>query len=499
MYTRMLVVLFISLYTSRVVLANLGITDFGIYNAVAGVSSMLSFFTSSLSNASQRYLSFELGKKDFEGANRIFNLSIILFFILCLFLLFALESLGIWLVNYKMVIPDDRMFAANVIFQFSIILCVLSIMQVPFQSCIIAEERMEIYAYLGIFDVIAKLIIVLILPFSTCDKLIIYGFLFLCVQLIVFLIYYFYCAHNFIECKFHYYWEKKLAYEMLSFISYNAVGCFSWSFAYQGATVVLNIFFGPVINAARGIAMQINASLNNFTTGIVTAIKPQIVKSYASKDYHYMEQLILFSSKYSLLLFLLLAFPIIANIDFVLSVWLEKIPPFTNIFAVLILVDSMVAVLLNPITIAINSTGKIKNIQLYGRLITLSSIPLSFLIYEFEIVRSPTAIFYVLILAELGYWLYGLWDMHNKINISYYSYFKEVVFGAVILILICICVNIWISDWYLGWLGFVFKSVINIIMVFFLGGFLVVNKNEREWLLEKAKKILKRYDDKIYI
>lgn len=487
LYARMFLVLGISLYTSRVILDALGVIDFGIYNVVAGVTGMLLFFTSSLSNASQRFISFEIGKKDYDSANKVFNLSLELYGIISVFLFIALESVGLWLVNDKLVIPAERMIAANYIFQFTVVSAILTVLQVPYQSVIIAEERMGIYAYMGIYNAIMKLIIVYLITI-TQDRLIAYGAMFMLVELSCSLFYVYYCKKNFAICKLKFYWNKLKARELFSFISYTAYGCISWSLAYQGASILLNLFFGPAINAARGIAMQINGSLTNFSSAIVTAIKPQIIKSYAANDLEQMHKLIIFSSKYTLLLFVFLSFLLFVNIDFILSIWLKDVPDYTNSFACLIIVDSIIASLLNPIGIAINATGKLRNMQVYGRTITLMALPISYFLYKFNLILSPNGVFWILIFAEIGYWLYCFHDMHRQIKLSYFDYFSKVVFPIGKVIILSLFAIYGMSYFpFEGWQRFFIVTFLLFIIIIASSVVTVLTKNEKRFIVNYIK------------
>lgn len=484
----MFLVLGISLYTSRIILDVLGIMDFGIYNVVAGVTSLLLFFTSSLTNASQRFLSFEIGRNNYQEANNVFNLNIELYAIISVLIFIVFETVGLWIVNYKLVIPEERLFAANCVYQFTIITAIITILQVPYQSAIVAEEKMSIYAYVGLYNSIMKFFIVFALSLAN-DKLILYGMLYMLVELSCSIFYLLYCRAEFQECRLKYYWDRTKAIEIIRFISYTVYGCISWSLAYQGATIILNVFFGPIINAARGIAMQINGSINNFSSTIISAMKPAIIKAYSSNDIEYMKTLIIYSTKYTLLVFIVLSTPIVFNIDFVLSVWLKEVPHYTNTFASLIIIDSIIASLLQPIGIALNATGKIKNMQVYGRTITLAALPVSYVFYKYNIVESPNAIFVVLIVVEVLYFLYSFHDLNRNLSISYSHYFSKAIMPVVIVVLfvlvtVCALNNSSIS----GWKGFLFSSAVLEFVILFFSFICVLSKSERKIVVNFLKK-----------
>lgn len=491
LYLRMIVVLLITLYTSRVVLDVLGVEDYGIYNVVGGVTVMFTFFTSSLSNASQRYLSIELGRNDLEGARRVFNISLILYLFISILLLLVLETVGYWFVNNELNIPDSRLNAANWVFHFSSFGCLLTIVQVPYISAIIAREKMAVYAYLGIFEVIGKLTIVYFLSTSLLDsdKLILYSFLFLCFQLVYSFVYFYYCHFYFYECTLKKYWDVKIVKGMMAFISYNTFGCFAWSIAYQGASIIINIFFGPAVNAARGIAMQINSSINNFTNGIVTAVKPQLIKSYAQEDSIYLKKLLILSSKCTYLLLLFLSLPVVINIDFILSIWLKEVPTYANTFACLIIVDSLICTFLQPLSIVVNATGNVKNMQFWGRIITLFALPVSFVLLKFGFVQNPNSVFIILLIFSFLYLLYCIMDLSRKIDYSIIDYSKDILYPVLIITILSVCcvsfVAYFLESSLISFLVTTIMSVITIIMASY---HFALNNEERAFVLNFIKK-----------
>ena len=297
LYMRMLLIMGVTLYTSRVVLQVLGVEDFGIYNVVGGVVSIMAFFISSLSNVSQRYMNIGLGKQDIREVEYAFRQSFTLMCLLSAILLLLGETLGLWFVYNKLVIPPDRTVAALWVYQFSLISVLSAINQVPLMGSIVAHERMNMYAYLGLFEACARLLIVYFLKvFGTFDSLILYGMLTALVSFITWLLYAIYCIRVFSECKLRFYWDHSLVKDMSRFIGQNLFGCFAWSAGIQGTNILLNLFFGPAINAARAISVQVSAVVTRFTENIMTAVKPQIIKSYASGDREYMIVLIVKSS-----------------------------------------------------------------------------------------------------------------------------------------------------------------------------------------------------------
>jgi O-antigen/teichoic acid export membrane protein len=474
----------VTLYTSRVVLDALGIEDFGTYNVVGGVVYMLAFFISSLSNATQRFLSIEIGRNDNERASHVFSLSLILYAIICVCLVLLFETVGLWFLNHKLVISSERMIAANWVYQFTIITCILGIIQVPFVSAIVSHENMGVYAYVGIFDVIAKLVIAYILTTtSSIDRLILYSFLMLVVQVLINLFYYVFCFYNFRECRLCYYWEKSLAKSMLQFIGYNLFGCLAYSASYSGINIILNLFFGPVINAAQGISAQVSGALMRFNDSIITAVKPQIIKSYSVNNVSYMLHLVLMSSKYSFLLLWLLSLPVIFNIDYILDIWLKEIPYYTSIFIQLMVVDSLIAILIPPLWMAANATGHIGRQQFFGRIFTLVTLPVSYVVLKLEWFSTPLFVFVCLVLAQLSYYLYCFWDIHRQLSLSVPTYIHNVVIPLLKVVIPSYCILQLISlvpfD---GFLRFMCLSFVSVVVVFLLIYKFAVNANERNYI-----------------
>lgn len=431
LYIRMLVLMLVSLYTSRIVLQALGVEDFGINNVVAGFVSILAFFTSSLSNASQRYLSIGLGKNDIAQATNSFRQSYTLMLIFSGIVLILGETIGLWFVANKLVIPNDRLTAALWVYQFALVSTFCSINQVTLVADIIARERMGIYAYLGIFESVARLFVAFMLQWvETIDTLILFGILTALISLITFAFHAWYCRKHFAEAKFKLRWDRSLVKGMSRFIGANLFGCFSWAAGVQGINIILNLFFGPVVNAARGIAVQVNGAVARFTDNVMTAIKPQIIKSYAAQEHDYMKALVIRSTKYMALLLIVLGVPIIFETPTILRIWLGQIPDYTVEYIRLIICEQFFSVLVGPLWIAANATGDIKKNQVYGRMITLLGLPISAAILLIH--PNPIIPMIVLVIANMAYWIYCLYDIHTQINLNIKSYLLKAVIPTLI-------------------------------------------------------------------
>lgn len=434
LYFRMILKLFVSLYTSRVVLEVLGVEDFGIYNLIAGFVSLFVFFSSSLTNVFQRYLNIGLGASDYEQTRLYFSQSVTILLVLSILIILLGETVGIWFVKNHLVIPVERLYSALWVYQISIVMIVLQLVQVIFISAIIANESMGVYAYLGVFDVLAKLCVVYLIQSINYDALIVYAMLLLAISVFIFGIYLIYCVKKYPEVSFKLCFNKTLLKDMSRFVGYNLFGCFAWSASYQGVNIILNMFFGPVVNAARGIATQVTTALNGFIDGIITAFKPQIIKSYANNDNEYMISLFEKSSKYSFWMTLLLSVPIIVNAKYILCLWLKDVPDYSIVFVQLSLVDIMIASLGQPIWILAMATGKIKNNQVWGRMFNLLSLPLSIIIlYIYENVYIPMVI---IIIMQFLYVIYSYLDIRNQVKLHTFQYFKNVVLPCLVVLLI---------------------------------------------------------------
>jgi len=379
LYLRMLFTIVISLYTSRVILNTLEIEDFGIYNVVGGVVTMFSFLNNAMSSGTQRFLSFELGKEDFLQLRRVFSMSINIHAIIAVAVLILAETIGLWFLNTQLTIPNNRLIAANWVYQFSILTFLATIMSVPYNAIIIAHEHMKVFAYVSIIDVALKLLIVFMLQWFGFDKLKLYAILVFGVSLIIRIIYGIYCKRHFNECSYYKFWDKSLYRILMSYAGWNLWGNFAGVAMTQGINLLLNIFFGPAINAARGIAFQINAAVNGFVSNFQMAMNPQIVKSYAANDKHYMHQLIFQGSKYSFFLLFTLSLPILMEAETILLWWLKIVPEYTVLFCRLVLINTLIECISGPLMTAAQASGKIKLYQSVVGGLLLLILPTSYL------------------------------------------------------------------------------------------------------------------------
>lgn len=379
LYFRMLFSMLVSLYTSRVVLQVLGVEDYGIYNVVGGFVAMFSLLSSGLTSAVQRYLTYELGVGNIERLNKIFCVSLNIFIALSIIVLLFTESFGLWFVNKAMNFSIERMTVVNIIYQISIATFIVNLLSIPYNAAIISHERFNAYAYISILQICLKLVVVLILHIIPFDKLVGYSLLLFIIDVLIRIIYGWYCSKHFHECKYRFVIDWRLIKEMFLFSVWSFVGSCAFLFKQQGVNIALNIFYGTTVNAAQGIASQVSNAVSSFVSSFTTALNPQITKSYAQRDFDYMYSLAFRSSRYSYFLIFLLAMPMFLRVDSVLKLWLNVVPPYASIFTQLILVNTLIDSLSNSLITIVMSTGRIALYQCVVGGILLLNFPISYI------------------------------------------------------------------------------------------------------------------------
>ncbi len=492
LYFRMLLIMIVTLYTSRVILQVLGATDFGIYNVVGGVVTMLAFFNSSLSTATQRYLNFEMGKGNENNLQKIFSMSFIGFCIIAVITVILAETLGLWFVYNKLTIPTERMNAAIMVYHFSVMTFVVSILMIPYNATIIAREKMSIYAYISIIEVILKLLLVFLLQELSYDKLVIYGLMMFFVSCSIVFFYRYYCLKNFYECKLLWIWDKNLLKGLFSFSGWMLSGTITNMLSTQGINILINMYFGPTMNAARAIAMQVNGAVSSFSANFMTAVRPQIIKSYAEGDLIYMYKLVFSASKISFFLLFIFILPILQNTDEILSLWLKDVPSFAILFTKLILVDLLINSAYGPIAYVSQASGKIRDYQLVISICFLSILIFSWIAYKLG--YSVETSFYIAIIIDIIGLFLRLLVLSHISNFPVYSYFIKVifpvlcVFGVSLSMLHIVFLNFFIN----GIIGLFLRSLlcftISICSILFIG----LNQNEKRLLIKGFSNIFNR-------
>ena len=455
LYVRMLLTMAVSLYTSRVVLNVLGIEDFGIYNVVGGIVAMFSFLNTAMAAGTQRYLTFELGKGNMEQLKKVFSTSLQIHVLIVLLVICLAETIGLWFLYNKMTIPPDRMDAA-----------------------------MKAFAYIGIIDAVLKLLIVYLLLLGDFDKLKLYAVLILGVQMSIQVIYQLYCKRQFTETKYHWTYDKKLFKEMTAFVGWNLWGnCAAIAFT-QGINILLNMFFGPVVNAARGISVQVQNAVNQFSFNFQTALNPQITKSYAAEDREYMFSLVERGSRFSFYIMLILALPILFETEFILTLWLKQFPEHTVNFVRLILLLTLCDVLSNTLITLQLATGKIRYYQIAVGGVLLMNFPLSYLCLWMGF--PPESTILVAILISLACLLLRLLFLRSMVGLPVRHYLRNVcgnVVGiAIMAALFPILVYCMMHE---GWLRFMVITLVCFISVGIVVYFIGCTKSERKFILDK--------------
>lgn len=431
LYIRMFFIMAVTLFTSRVVLNTLGVVDFGIYNVVGGVVSMMGVLNGAMAVSTQRYLTFELGRGDMVRLKQVFSVCLSIFFLLSIIVILLSETIGLWFLHNKMVIPAERMVAANWVYQYSILACILSLVVNPFNATIIAHERMNVYAYVSILEVLLKLGVVYLLLLIPADRLATYGLLILVSQATVAFTYIIYCWKHFPETHYRFYWERPLFIELVSYSGWNLFGSLSTLVKGQGLNILLNMFFNPAVNAARGIAYQINSAITQFFTNFYTAVRPQITKYYAQGDTENMIRLIFRSSKFSFYLIMLISMPIVIETPYIVNLWLGQLPDYVVPFTRLIVVISAIDAMATPLMTAAHATGHIRLYQSSVGTMTILNLPISYIFLKLG--GQPLTVFYISLCISIFCLFMRLWIVQRQMDFPVKRYIIQ-VFGSCVMI-----------------------------------------------------------------
>lgn len=428
LYIRMLITMLVGLYTSRVVLNILGVEDFGIYNIVGGVVVLFSFLNNAMSNATLRFLSYEIGKENTEQIKKTFKMSMTAHISIAILAFLLLETVGLWFVNTYLNIPVGRMYAANWVYQFSIFTFIVNIIRIPYNASIIAYENMSFFAYVSILEVLLKLFIVFLLFIIGFDKLISYAFLVLVVTFFVTIIFKLYCTRKFSTCHYNFFWDKDLYFKLMSFSGWSMLSSVANIGAQQGGNIILNIFNGVIANAAYGVANQASNAIYGFVNNFQLAFKPQIIKLYAAGETGKLHVLMFRTSLFSYYLFLIIAIPFLVNTEEVLQLWLKTVPEYAVVFCQLMILYFLIDSIQAPLWTAIYATGNIRSYQLWYSFLVAFNIPLAY-----TLLKMGMPPYYVLI-VRVG--LNFISAIIRTIYLSYFmnfpamKYFKSIVLRA---------------------------------------------------------------------
>ena len=493
LYMRMLVSIIVNLYTIRLLWKVLGIDNYGIYNVVGGIVMMFAFLNSAMVQSSQRFISYELGGGNSDRLKRTFSISLTVHFLLAIIILVLAETVGLWFLNVKMNIPADRMVAANWVYQCSIISFLFTVVSVPYNACIVAHEHMKIYGYFGILDVILKLIIVLIVAVVPFDKLISYALLVLAVAITMRLIYGIYCSRHFEECHFEKFKDPHLMRQMFSFAGWSFLGNMGFAVRDQGINIILNLFFGVVVNAAKGIASQVGGVINGFASSFTMALNPQITKNYAAGNIEEMKTLMFQGCKYSLLLMAMIAIPLIFCAETILKLWIGDVAPYTVGFLQLTLLAALIDCVVSPITTSIQATGKIKVFQILISVIMIANLPLAWIGLRIEL--NPYLVMWISILTSTIALISRLWILHRLVKFSWRRLLLTVYARtAPVLVLISVAAYYLYLCFNHNLGGIILYGVCVISLYLSLTFFIALNRNERDKIMVMIRNRTQRKD-----
>lgn len=494
LYLRMFVIMAIGLYTSRVVLQQLGVSDYGIYNVVGGFVAMLAYIKTGFISATQRFLSFSIGEGDMAGLGRIFSTSVSVYYILSFILFVLSESFGVWYIDNYLVIDHDRLYAAKWVFQCSMLCFIIEMLGVPYYALIIAHEKMDIYAYISVIESISKLVIVYVLSVVHIDKLILYAILSCVISLIVRFLYVGYSRKYFLETHAKLMIDIKLLKKMYAFAGWTAIGTLGSTFKDQLINLVLNHFGGTTVNAARGIAIQVSGIVNQFASNFLMAVSPQITKQYAAGQIENSRRLVFLSSKFTFYLMTIMVVPISVSLGYILTIWLGVVPRFTYEFVLILLFSTLIGTLASPITVAIQATGYVRNFQLGIAVLFLLEVPIAY--YLLRVGYSP----YIAVLPSILIQFCAVLFRYYILSIQAEGYFKrfflfQIVFRSIFVSSVCYATSKYLSGLCeYSFLWFMFVSCLSIIITCTIIFFLGLNRSERIMVV----KYINAYKNKLY-
>ena len=480
LYFRMFFLMILGLFTSRVVLQALGETDYGIYNVVGGVVALFTVISGALTTAVTRFITFEMGKGSEAQLNKVFSTAVNVQILLCAIIIILAEPIGLWFIDNRMTIEPDRIPAARLVMHFSLLSFVVNLMSVPQMASITAHEKMSAYAYIGILDGALRLAAALIISKASTDRLVLYAVLMAVALIIVRCAYGIYCRVNFPECRYRFIYDKSLIRQMFSFAGWSFIGSASGVLRDQGGNILVNIFFGPAVNAARAVAVQLNGAIQSFITNFMTAVNPQITKSYASGDHAYMFSLMRKSSRFSFYLLLILALPILFNTDSIMSVWLETVPAHSVLFVRLFLIFTLCESVSQPLITSMLATGNIRNYQIVVGGLQLLNLPVSYLCLKSGAAPESTVMVAIVIsqicLAARLLMLEKMIGLSVKEFIS--RVYLNVIYVAAAAIVIPLIISFFLPDGILWTLLSVVVSALSAALSILFVGCTAVERNE---------------------
>lgn len=486
LYFRMLLLMVVSLYTSRINLNALGVDDFGIYGVVGGLVGMFWIVSTGLVSSINRFLTYELGTGNQERLNKIFGTSLCIQYIIIAIVVLLAETVGLWFLNHKMVIPADRMVAANWVYQFSIASFCLDLIVIPYTADIIAHEKMSAFAYISILTAVGKLIVAWTTMIAPIDRLIWFGGMILVNGTIIRYIYVYYCRKHFLECRCKVQFDKSVWKEMFGFAGWTFIGTVAAILRDYGGNILINLFSGPAVNAARGIATQVNGAVAGFADNFQTAMKPQITKSYASGDLEYMFKLVYQGSRLSYYILFILALPILCSTHYILQIWLGEVPAHTTLFVQLVLLLTLNESLSGTLITAMLATGKVRNFQIIVGSLNLLNLPISYLVLKLGAI--PESVVMVAIGVSVCCTVARVILLRNITHISARAFFKNVYLNVIVVSLAAGVIPFAISR-YLDedFLNFILISVLAVCSTVFSILYVGSNNTERKFFFTKVR------------
>lgn len=494
LYIRMFFVLIITLYTSRVVLNTLGISDYGVYNVVGGFVSLFGFINTTLSSSMSRFYNYECEKRREEGIMEVYTAGFWIHLLLASVVLILLETFGLWYINNVMVVPTDRLHAANVLFQCSVFSMILVILEIPYISVILSYERMDFYAIVSILDVFLKLIIVLALPYVPFDKLISYALLMSIITVADFLLYFIYAKKNFIALKLKKSINTNFFRSFLSFSGWNLAGTFAFMLKGQGVNMVINAFTGPIVNAARGVAFQVQSAISNFSNNIVVSFRPQIVNNYASGNLARSLRLVFLESKVCYSLLCIIVVPLIIEIHYVLHLWLgATVPENAELFAALVLIDMIICSLNTPLTQIAHASGDIRHYQMACSSVNILLVPVCWLLMKFGF--NATSTFVCTIVFSIINQIVCLTMLHRILQYSTKSYVENVIFPCLLISLLLPVLPYYVHTLMPeSFFRLLCVCLADLMTAFAVSYFVVLNRQERRSVMDYINKKRKKYE-----
>lgn len=488
---RMLFVLLITLYTSRIILESLGFVDYGLYYVVAGAVSMFSFINGSMITSTQRFLSFSLGEGDHKEYSKVFSMSINIHVLIGILILIIAETFGLWFILNKLNVPDERISAIFWVYQFSILSLVVSLINVSYNALIISQEKMQIFAYVGIFEVLFKMIIAYSLLWTGHDKLIVFSVLIFVSTLAVLVINYFVTKLKLKFSNYKFSKDVRLFKKLVTYSAWNLWGSLAFVLSNQGVNILLNLYFGPVVNAARGIAFQVKNAVNNFSVNLQTAINPQLIKRYAANEMESMHTLLFQSQKFSFFLLFVMVLPLIFNTKLVLNLWLNELPSNSIIFTQLILINILIDTFSTPLMTSAHATGKIKKYQIIVGILLLLNLPITYFFFESD--YSANFAFYTSILISFMLLFVRFAIISPLIQLRLSNFLKSVIFKIIPFVIISLPLAFLVNRFMEESLSrLIVSTMLTLLMstvIFYATG---LDLNEKNFLKHYLQKIFKK-------